>query len=312
MEQRKCIVERVNAEVKKQGHGRLSKHFWQSLAANENVAIPQLKKYCSPKQQQAMEEWLTKHSQLLGRRRCGRRCWAKKFTSQATGSRTGKRPGPPLAWKEQLDAVRAFVKKELSFGHQMEKMDLFLAFATELEDLKWKLQNIDTRSPEETKTLEAVNRKLQYIQTKAGKRDCIGRLCAYCEVSVRKPQDVSKLTEEEKATICQLSWQSWDNLVWLIAFGSEEQLGKVVADPKSFIQDRQATACVFTDAVPVYLHVTPGTVLIPKTVLEARNARRRRGGPPTSQALAVPEQVAGGGQSGDIKDRVTWLCRQRL
>eukprot|EP00974_Lingulodinium_polyedra_P044972 4313865-Lingulodinium_polyedra.AAC.1 len=47
----------------------------------------------------------------------------------------------------------------------------------------------------------------------------------------RKPQDLNQLIVAERGLVCQFAWQSWENLLWTLARGTDEELSKFVRDP---------------------------------------------------------------------------------
>ena len=136
---------------------------------------------------------------------------------------------------------------------------------------------------------------------------------------------MTQLAFSEKQVHCELTWQSFDCLTWLVGCGSEADLGQVVADPAEFAKHRKGAALVFSDAVPVWLHGHEGRPLVPVSVLESIQKERRqerladalqRAGKEEEAQLARAAmarplgQLDGPGKPAQEKLRLTWLARQ--
>ena len=104
---------------------------------------------------------------------------------------------------------------------------------------------------------------------------------------------------------------AFDRLCYILAYGSKEELKDFVADPDRFIVNREKLPIVASDAVPVYLDIAAGKVLVPATVLDITARRRlaKRKGLPVEELTEDIHLVAEGASRAD-KDRLTWWCRQ--
>ena len=109
----------------------------------------------------------------------------------------------------------------------------------------------------------------------------------------------------------QLGWQSWDRLCYILAYGSEEDLKDFVAYPADFIKHREDLPIAAHDAVPVYLDISTGKILVSTSVLDAICKRRlaKSKGLEPEELDEDAHLIAEGGSRGE-KDRMTWLCRQ--
>ena len=56
-----------------------------------------------------------------------------------------------------------------------------------------------------------------------------GELRKFCKVRLLKPQRQLKLTPEEEALRCKLTWQQYDWKQWQICFGDMETFGEAAA-----------------------------------------------------------------------------------
>lgn len=139
------------------------------------------------------------------------------------------------------------------------------------------------------------------------------QLLMHCSVVERKPDLVFPMSEDESRLLVQLGWQSFDRLVFILAYGSAEVLKDFVAKPEEFIKHRDSLPIIASDAVPVYLDVATGKILVPLTMLDAACKRRmakKRGLEP--EELHEDLHITAEGASRGEKDRLTWICTQCL
>ena len=68
-----------------------------------------------------------------------------------------------------------------------------------------------------------------------------------------RPHQVSMLSDIEEQVRAQLTWQSYDFAVWLLAFAPEEQLSTFIALPKVFRKALKKTWLGFSDQVPFWV-----------------------------------------------------------
>ena len=116
------------------------------------------------------------------------------------------------------------------------------------------------------------------MENRQNRRDARNWLQDKLGYKARKVQDLNQLSFEEKGLICQLTWQSWENLLWTLCSGSEEHLQKVVSKPQLWKDQLPSTTCVFSDAIPVYLGVVGGKVMVKKEVHDEKMLRQKRKG----------------------------------
>ena len=74
-----------------------------------------------------------------------------------------------------------------------------------------------------------------------------------------------------------MSWQLFDYVQRLAAFGSKDELLEVVNSPESFIQHRKALVIVMSDQIPFYLKIQPGKQLYAHW--ETQNSKKDRNKP---------------------------------
>ena len=240
------------------------------------------------------------------------------------------------ALRKVKDALKAWCDSERSLGHELGADDLLDQFSLDVEDLIWHLSKtegedaalLDREIEEDDEEAKAEKERVrgqrqsllqgrQFLESLT-----VGRqnrqyhkqsLLQWCEVVERKPDLVFPMSEEESRLLMKLGWQSFDRLFYLISHGSVEQLRQFVADPVEFMKHREELPVVATDAVPVYLDVATGKILVPLSCLDAAKKRRlaKRRGLEPEQLDEDIHLVAEGASRGE-KDRMTWICRQVL
>ena len=86
-------------------------------------------------------------------------------------------------------------------------------------------------------------------------------LCMVLGAKLLKPQRLVSLSVEEEERRCHLSWQFFDNVMRIAAFGSREELAEMVNSPESFIKNRAQLTIVMSDQIPYYVKIQPGKQL---------------------------------------------------
>ena len=113
--------------------------------------------------------------------------------------------------------------------------------------------------------------------------------------------------------VCHLTWQSWENMICLLPSCEEEQLRKVVADPKAWRKYLPPTLCALSYDVPVYLGAIPGMVMVSDQACNEGHVmlRKRRQGNPLPRCKSH-RMASGNGEARSEKDRLDLLARQGL
>ena len=70
-----------------------------------------------------------------------------------------------------------------------------------------------------------------------------------------QPGRMSVLSMEEEEARVKATWKDFDVVLWLAAFGSEEELEKFVGSPQKFIEDRTEVVVGFSDQIPVWVKI---------------------------------------------------------
>ena len=110
------------------------------------------------------------------------------------------------------------------------------------------------------------------------KRECRNfakaRLAHWIQFCPRKPGNVVPFTAAENDIICLLSWQAWGWIVDKLGRGTVDDLKGFVAEPEELIAHRKEIAAVFQDAVPVYLDLSCGKIIVRYSELDGRRPHR--------------------------------------
>ena len=119
--------------------------------------------------------------------------------------------------------------------------------------------------------------------------------------------------QAESQLLVKTGWQSFDRVCHILAYGSKEDLKDFVSDPDSFIKHREDLPIAAHDAVPVYLDISSGKILVSTNVLDAISKRRlAKATGQEPDKLTEDIHLTTEGASRGEKDRMTWLCRESL
>ena len=124
------------------------------------------------------------------------------------------------------------------------------------------------------KRLEDLNKQPKY------KESYTQRLIAFCDLASYKPQRFTLLSCIEEEIRCHLTWQMWDRLMWIISFGSEEELSKHIVKANEFMGNRHMTVIFMADQVPFWVKIGGMRNLYKKWEQHTLVAKRFRKGEP--------------------------------
>ena len=85
-----------------------------------------------------------------------------------------------------------------------------------------------------------------------------------------QPGRMSTLSMEEEEAGVKATWKELDAALWLAAFGSEEELLKVVASPAEFVMQREKCIVGFSDQIPVWVKIGRGKQVYCENELKKR------------------------------------------
>ena len=69
------------------------------------------------------------------------------------------------------------------------------------------------------------------------------------------PSRCTQLAEGEEEVRAELTWQQFDERMFIASCGEVEELKTWVADPQRFVQDRAKTWLLFSDQVPIWIKI---------------------------------------------------------
>jgi hypothetical protein len=113
-------------------------------------------------------------------------------------------------------------------------------FQDRLEDAIWDIRPAEEGEPatllsaQEAQTLKRYQDKQQQLSKPRQRKYYKNRLRLLCGCRGRGISNLTQLSWAEKQIHCELTWQSFDNLVWLVGCGSEADLASVCASPAEF------------------------------------------------------------------------------
>ena len=212
-------------------------------------------------------------------------------------------------------------------GHQVDKTDVVMEFKDRLschiEKLRQGVED-ETKDKVLQRKLSLYEGKLKTLESYSMKafNGFADRLCAKMKVKLLSPQRYSQLSAKEEAVRCELTWQQFDERLWLAGCADAKELSSWVADPQSFIEKRASTWLVFSDQIPFWVKIGFMKVLYAEFELEAANlktlkTRKKLLGLQMSQRLEVDNEMEGltqkrGSDPSGEKCRITFEARQAV
>ena len=98
--------------------------------------------------------------------------------------------------------------------------------------------------------------RIERLKTSEKYKDTFGgRLMRDIGAKLMQPGRMSVLSMEEEEARVKATWKDFDVVLWLAAFGSEEELEKFVGCPSKFIEDRTEVVVGFSDQIPVWVKI---------------------------------------------------------
>ena len=100
----------------------------------------------------------------------------------------------------------------------MEPDDFLYTFTEELMKESHDLTALgESKTQEQQERLSLLTEKLSKLaDSRQNRRETLRWLEKRLGYSACKVQDLNQLSFEEKGLICQLTWQSWENLLWAL------------------------------------------------------------------------------------------------
>ena len=117
------------------------------------------------------------------------------------------------------------------------------------EEYVQQLENVEFWSLKLQERIERLKTSEKYMDTFAG------RLMRDIGAKLMQPGRMSVLSMEEEEARVKATWKDFDVVLWLAAFGSEEELEKFVGSPQKFIEARSEVVVGFSDQIPVWVKI---------------------------------------------------------
>ena len=207
------------------------------------------------------------------------------FASTSRGARISKTPKDQGCKKIPLQGVyhriKVWLEHQYSRGEEPRPTQLRLRCELELATEVGTQRALQKHRPAlfQDYVLAAANHRLQWLQThRAGKacRDWLNQtLLPRVGGRRRYGQKFNQVKNPPSELKCQLQWATMDRMIHVVASGTVDDLQALVQDPNLFIQNREKTALIQTDATGVWVKLRGEEPrVIPEAVLRRLQDRR--------------------------------------
>ena len=187
--------------------------------------------------------------------------------------------------------VKDWFLLERSHGHRIDREDLFDEFCTQLEleiktfEAKMELEAV----PADKVWLYSMQERLRRLtESQKYKETYKAELQRKVGAKLLLPQRVTQLTAIEEKVRAELTWQCFDSVLYLAAFGDEQELRKHVAAPREFIENREDTVLGFSDQIPFWVGLPTEKQLYSKGELQQKASSASH-----NSQEAMPKPVGG-------------------
>ena len=173
-----------------------------------------------------------------------------KSKSQAMGCRR-KGAGRKDQFRELKLQVKRVAEEERQLGHSLSKLDVWLEFRIAASHRIKELRK--DASAAATAELQALETRMRKLQASQKYRDTFQtRLLVFCDLKLRKPQRVTRMTPAEERVAAEMGWRWTDRALWLVGCAGVEELRKHVLEPEELLAHKELVALVFSDQVPYW------------------------------------------------------------
>ena len=176
--------------------------------------------------------------------------------------------------EEIMKEVKLWHDAERRMGHQVDAHDVRLEFQ---DRVQWHIAA--EQSKKEGADLKKVKKWQLCIDTMSKmslklERQLSARLCKKMKVKLLTPSRYSQLTPTEERVRCELTWQQFDERMWIAAVADAKELSTWVADPHDFIKKRSETWLVFSDQIPFWVKIGFMKILFAEFELEKMSRKK--------------------------------------
>ena len=215
---------------------------------------------------------------------------ARDATKGARITRTPKDQGcPKIPLQGVYSRIRKWLEYQFSRGEEPRPTQIRLRCELELATEVGTQRVLQKHKPEifQDYVLKAASHRLQWLQknraAKAGKDWLNQTLLPRIGGRRRYGQKFNQTKNPPSQLKCQLQWETMDRMIHLVSRGTSEELEGLVQDPELFIQNREKTALIQTDATGVWVKLrgeepraVPETMLRKLQQKRAQTSRFRR------------------------------------
>ena len=331
----------------------LGQRFWQSLGAQMNYSTLQLKDWYKSGKRKKLEDWAKWREE---QNKKDRGAWKrfKSFDSGCYVAEGGRKKTNTDHFEKYFPELRQWIREEQLAGKEVSADDVLDQFremlAEETEALEEQQEKAEQekaaaaaaaghgdlaaeaivsaeaeekeeKTPELTaaqvKRLKILQYKAQTLLKQDNSRKYRQKLLYATDFRERVPNLTLPMTPAEAELVQELTLMNFSYIVNHLATASLAELTGWVANPEKWIENREDTAWVSSDAVPVYLDISTGKILVDRLAIHQMGQRRRRKDETATHFLqrrGATEQVPLDVQGATRKDknRLTWICRDVL
>lgn len=176
--------------------------------------------------------------------------------------------------KEIMLEVKLWHDAERRMGHQVDASDVRLEFE---DRAQWHI--VAEQGKKEGADVKKVELWKKFIEVMSQmslkmERQFASRLCQKMKVKLLTPSRYSQLTPKEERVRCELTWQQFDERLWIAAAADAKELSTWVADPQDFITKRSQTWLVFSDQIPFWVKIGFMKILYAEFELEKMDRKK--------------------------------------
>ena len=122
----------------------------------------------------------------------------------------------------------------------------------------------------------ANSRKISHARSQKSTDSTVVMMQKLFQCRFLKPQRLIHLSAEEEKVRLLETWQYWDHVIWLAAFGSDKELGEHLVDPPKFRKNLPNCVIAMTDQMPFWIKLTPGKQCYAKGEFKEGTVKKRK------------------------------------
>ena len=181
--------------------------------------------------------------------------WDQKFRNKGMRAEGG---GRKWHFKAHTEYLKRWHEMERMRSHSIDKFDLKDEWMDRLEiDIKVLQASTEKFTKMDKLYLEKMQEKLEVLKNGTPKaiEAAIDRMAAKIGGRMNTPSRAADLSPYEEQIRCHLTWQNFDERLWLAGCAEQDELRHWVADAQKFVEDREDTWLVFSDQIPLWVKI---------------------------------------------------------